>query len=278
MATTKDTNEAIEQKPQKSQRLILQHTEEAALTQLKRTPLGLVLSGFSAGLDIGFSILLMIVIQSMFTGIFPAPVVKFMVANAYPVGFIFVVLGRSELFTEHTTLAVLPVLQKLAPMSKLFRLWGMVYASNIIGGVLFALILYYLSGNIHVLDPQVIGHMSRVAADRPWLTLGVGGAMAGWLMGLLAWLVSAARETISQLFVIWIITVSISLAGFPHCIAGNIEVSSGLFTGTVTMAGYLKFLSAASIGNAIGGALFVGVLKFSHTTFSGKEENIELGD
>ncbi|MEO9003839.1 MAG: formate/nitrite transporter family protein, partial [Ginsengibacter sp.] len=109
----KNKNEPVEQKPQKSQQLILQHTEEAALTQINRSSKGLMLSAFSAGLDIGFSVLLMAVVLTLTKGIFPEPVVKFLVANMYPIGFIFVVLGRSELFTEHTTLAVLPVLQGL---------------------------------------------------------------------------------------------------------------------------------------------------------------------
>ena len=58
----KEKKEPEEQKPQKSQQLILKHTEEAALTQLNRTPLGLMLSGLSAGLDIGFSVLMMAVV------------------------------------------------------------------------------------------------------------------------------------------------------------------------------------------------------------------------
>ncbi len=55
--------------------------------------------------------------------------------------------------------------------------------------------------------------------------------LEGWLMGLLAWLVAAARETISQLFIIWLITASIGIAHLHHCIVGNVEVLAGLFSG-----------------------------------------------
>jgi formate/nitrite transporter FocA (FNT family) len=41
-------------------------------------------------------------------------------------GFLFVILGRSELFTEHTTLAVLPVLDGRASLRQLGRLWGLI--------------------------------------------------------------------------------------------------------------------------------------------------------
>jgi formate/nitrite transporter FocA (FNT family) len=278
LKSKKNNNNPIEQKPQKSQQLILQHTEEAALTQLERNSTGLILSGISAGLDIGFSVLLMGVMLTAFTGVFPEPVVNFIVANMYPLGFIFVVLGRSELFTEHTTLAVLPVLQGLASIKKLLRLWVIVYFSNIFGGLIFALILSYFAGTLHFLHADAFEKIADNFIHNNWLTLLLSASLAGWLMGLLAWLVAAARETISQIFLIFIITAAIGVANLPHCIVGNIEVASALFSGKVSFVQYLEFLGPVTLGNAIGGVLFVGVLKFSHTAHSGEEKEIDLAD
>ncbi|MEO8412357.1 MAG: formate/nitrite transporter family protein [Ginsengibacter sp.] len=272
----KEKKTAAEQKPQKSQRIILQQTEEAALTQLERNSTGLILSGISAGLDIGFSVLLMNIILTSFTGIFPDPVIHVLVSNMYPIGFIFVVLGRSELFTEHTTLAILPVLQGLASIKKLLRLWVIVYFSNIFGGIIFALILAYFTGSLHFLQEQSIELIANNLIHNGWLTSLLSAALAGWLMGLLAWLVAASRETISQIVVIWMVTAAIGLAGLPHCIVGNIEVASALFTGKVSFSQYLGFLGPVTLGNAIGGLLFVGILKFSHTVHSGEEKDIDL--
>lgn len=274
----KNKKEPVEQKPQKSQQLILQHTEEAALTQINRSPKGLMLSAFSAGLDIGFSVLLMAVVLTLFKGVFPDPVVKFLVANMYPIGFIFVILGRSELFTEHTTLAVLPVLQGLTSVKKLLRLWIIVYFSNIIGGLIFALILAYFANSLHFLQPWSIAEIGNELIANSWLTKLLSAALAGWLMGLLAWLVAASRETISQIFIIWLVTTSIALAGLPHCIVGNIEVSSALFTGSVSFVQYFNFLVPVTLGNIIGGAFFVAILKYSHTALSGVEEEVNLED
>jgi formate/nitrite transporter FocA (FNT family) len=274
--SNKNKKAPIEQKPQKSQQLILQHTEEAALTQLNRTPVGLMLSAFSAGLDVGFSVLMMAVVLTLFNGVFPNPVVHFFVANMYPIGFIFVVLGRSELFTEHTTLAVLPVLQGLASIKKLLNLWFIVYFSNLVGGIIFALILSYFGGTLHFLQDWSLAKIGSQLIEHSWITKMFSAALAGWLMGLLAWLVAAARETISQLFLIWIITACIGLAGLPHCIVGNIEVLSAVFTGSITFAQYISFIIPVTLGNIIGGVFFVGVLKYSHTTLSGKEEEVDL--
>ncbi|MEO9070078.1 MAG: formate/nitrite transporter family protein [Ginsengibacter sp.] len=276
MAKSKTNNTEIEQKPQKSQQLILKQTEEAGLTQLKRQPAGLMLSGITAGLDIGFSVLMMTVVLTMFKGVFPAPVVSFLVSTMYPLGFIFVVLGRSELFTEHTTLAVLPVLQGFASLKKLLRLWVIVYLSNIFGGLLFALILSYFGSSLHFLKGWATAEISTGMIANSWITKLLSAALAGWLMGLLAWLVAAARETISQIVIIFIITTCIGLAGLPHCIVGNIEVSAGLFHGDISFTDYINFLVPVTLGNIIGGVFFVGILKYSHTALSGKEEEIDI--
>ncbi len=278
MPTSKRNKSPVEQKPQKSQQLILQHTEEAALTQLERSSKGLILSGISAGLDIGFSVLLMAVMLTMFNDLFPSPVVRLFTANMYPIGFIFVILGRSELFTEHTTLAILPVLQGFASIKKLLRLWLIVYMSNICGGLIFALILFYGAGTFHFLYKEAFEQIANNLISNSWTATLLAAALAGWLMGLLAWLVAAARETISQIFIIWIITAAIGFAGLPHCIVGNIEIASALFGGQVSFHQYIGFMWPVTLGNATGGVLFVGILKFSHTMNSGKEKEIDLED
>ncbi|MEO8821694.1 MAG: formate/nitrite transporter family protein [Ginsengibacter sp.] len=278
MFRKKEKKEHEEQKPQKSQQLILKHSEEAALTQLNRTPLGLMLSGLTAGLDVGFSVLMMAVVLTLFNGVFPDPVVHFLVSNMYPLGFMFVVLGRSELFTEHTTLAILPVLQGLTSLKKLLRLWAIVYFSNIVGGLIFALILSYLSGPLHFLQSWALVKISHDLIAHSWMATLISAALAGWLMGLLAWLVAAARETISQILIIWIITTCIGLAGLAHSIVGNIEVAGGLFSGSISFIQYINFLIPVTLGNIIGGVFFVGILKYSHTSLSGKEEEINLDE
>ena len=107
------------------------------LNALHRPLWGLLLSAFSGGLDIGFSLFLMAVMTTAGDQL-PRPVRELLVAAMYAVGFLFVVLGRSELFTEHTTLAVLPVLSGHASWRALLRLWVAVYLANLAGAAGFA--------------------------------------------------------------------------------------------------------------------------------------------
>ena len=84
-------------------------------------------------------------------------------------------------------------------------------------------------------------------------------------MGLLSWMVTAGRDSISQIFIVWLITSTIGLAELHHCIAGSIEVLTALFSSTVVgLKEFFHFLFWASIGNIIGGVFFVALLKYSH--------------
>jgi formate/nitrite transporter FocA (FNT family) len=90
-------------------------------------------------------------------------------------------------------------------------------------------------------------------------------------MGLLAWLVTAAQDTLSRVFVIWMVTATIGMLHLPHSIAGNVEVLFGLLTSSsITLTDYLAFLSLATIGNAFGGAIFVGLMKYGHVVRGAK--------
>ncbi len=93
--------------------------------------------------------------------------------------------------------------------------------------------------------------------------------LAGWLMGLLSWLVTSATETTSRILIVALITSLIGLGGLHHSIVGSIEVFVGFLTSdTIGFTDYLYFQSLTTIGNAIGGVFFVAIIKYSHTVRS----------
>ncbi|RAW45218.1 formate/nitrite transporter family protein [Halorubrum sp. 48-1-W] len=250
---------------QKTSRNVLDTILEGALHEMNRERSGLLLSGLSAGLDIGFGPLMMAVVLTLSPAGFGDLTTELLLASVYSIGFMFVILGRSELFTEHTTLAVIPVLDGQASLRDLGRLWGLVYVGNLVGGLLFTLLVILLMPELGVVTPAAFETIATklVSHDLPWLF--VGGVFAGWLMGLLAWLITAAQETTSRLILVLIVTGTIGLLHLPHSIAGNVEVLFGLFMSpTITLADYVGFLVLATIGNAFGGAVFVALLKYGH--------------
>ena len=247
---------------------ILDEQIEAGLKEFNRSNTGLFMSAFTAGLEIGFSVLLMGTVFTLFGDSLNADEIKVYLALCYPIGFIFVIIGRSELFTEHTALAILPVLNGSVKVHELLGLWGMVYFGNLIGGYLFSFLIVKIGPVVGFITLPSFYHLAHELTNHEWDTILLSAMLAGWMMGLLGWLVTSSQETISRILVIILVTAIIGIAGLHHCIVGSIEVFSGMITSPdISFSDYLKFQVWATIGNTVGGSVFVAVLKYSNVRF-----------
>jgi formate/nitrite transporter FocA (FNT family) len=198
------------------------------MTEFERSTEGLFLSALSAGLDLGFGPLLIAAMLTLVSGVYSEPLTEILAANMYAVGFVFVVLGRTELSTEHTTLAVLPVLDRRASPIELGRLWGLVLGGNLVGGVIFAVVMVTVGSAFGIFEVRTLAAIAGPYVTHSSEALLGGALLAGWLMGLLSWLVLAARDTISRVFFVWLVAFVIGLGHLPHIIAGNIEMLAAL--------------------------------------------------
>lgn len=261
----KDLKEALNKPKQIHE--ILEEQIETAMQQHLRPKWNLFLSAISAGLEIGFSIFLMATIYSLFAGVYHPSVLHTMLAFAYPLGFIFVIIGKSELFTEHTTLAVIPVLNGNASLKSLLVVWGVIFAGNLVGGSIFSYILSVISEHLGVIAASAYGELAFKLYNHSWAVIGGSGILAGWLMGLLSWLITSARDTISRIVLVTLITTVIGIGGLHHCIVGSVEMFLAVLTSEeVTWGDYIHVVGWATIGNTIGGVVFVAFVKFSHVT------------
>lgn len=235
------------------------------LGELRRPASGLLLSGASAGLDIGFSVFLMGAMIALLRDLVPDAVLQLIGANLYAVGFIFVVLGRSELFTEHTTLAVFPVLSGRASPQALARLWSLVYVGNLCGALLSALVISFVGGGLGTVPATALQTIAQPLLAHPAWVMLASATLAGWLMGLLSWLVAAGRETLSQVFFVWLVAGTIGLLQLHHSILGTVEVAAAIFAGAgVSFADLGRFLFWSTLGNSAGGVFFVALIKYGH--------------
>lgn len=264
MSTDLNNHAVNEDEAKKPSPEILRQEIEEGLGALERSAGGLFISGVSAGLDIGFSLFVMAVTWTLFESEVSAGTLKLLVANAYAVGFLFVILGRSELFTEQTTLAVLPVLNGKAGIAALLRLWGLVYIANLLGTAAFALLTTLVGPALGMIDSRAFGEIAAGLIRHPGWVIFASAVLAGWLMGLLSWLVASGRDTISQVVLVWLVATVIGLCGLHHVVVGSAEVLAGLFADQgVTAADYGRFLLWTTLGNAVGGSFFVAFIKYS---------------
>jgi len=263
--STDAVSEVIGPEPKVASREILHHEIVEGKDALERPAGRLFFSGLSAGLEIGFSLFLMGVMRTLTEGQLSHAVVEMLSANMYSFGFVLVILGRSEFFTEQTSLAVLPVLNREASVGALFRLWGIVYVSNLIGAALFAGLAVLTGPSLGMISPEAFGTIAKSVVDHSGTTILLSAVLAGWLMGLLSWVVAAGRDTISQIVVVWMVTSAIGLGHLHHAVLGSVEVLAGVFASQgASLGDFGHFLFWTTAGNIIGGSFFVALLKYTH--------------
>jgi formate/nitrite transporter FocA (FNT family) len=245
---------------------IMNEQIEAGLKEHKRSDLGLLLSSLSAGLEVGFTILITGIIYTLFKDGSTPGQLALMMALVYPIGYIFVIIGRSELFTEHTVLATLPLLNGQTTVGSLAKLWLIIYLGNLTGGYIFGTITLVFNSETHLIGNDFFYFVSEKMLKHSVTATLVSGVMAGWLMGMLSWLLSAAQDTLSRIVMIFLVTFVIAIAELHHCIVGSIEVFMAFFVeaNQISWLQFLKFQGLATLGNIIGGVFLVAVVKFAH--------------
>jgi formate-nitrite transporter family protein len=249
----------------KPTRLMLEQELQQAVVELERPLHGLVISGISAGLGVGISIFLIGAVKTM-AAEQPVPrlVIEILRGSAYAIGFTIVILGRMDLFTEFTTLAILPVLAGRSRWTSLVRLWVIIYLGNLVGSAGFALAAVLLGPSLQVIDAHVLAEMGQTLVKHHWTTILFSATLAGWLMGVLSWLITGGRDTISQILFIWLIGLTIGLGHLHHVVTGNAEALAGLWAGAgFGVATWWHFIVWSTVGNAAGGAVFAISVRYS---------------
>ncbi|MGI8649435.1 MAG: formate/nitrite transporter family protein [Rubrobacter sp.] len=235
---------------------ILEAVVEDGREELDRASLGLAFSGLAAGLNISFSAVALGVVGALTGGVGLAAIL------AYPVGFIIVILGRAQLFTENTVTPVTVALTDLRSIPNLLRLWVVVFVANILGTIIFAAAIVYG----HLLEPAALGILFEEVAHKAEYGFGevfLRAIFGGWLVALIAWLVAASQDTISRIIFIFLLAALIPAAGLTHCIAGSSEFLISVFSGEQPWAEYLGgFLLPTTLGNTVGGVMLVSLLNY----------------
>lgn len=255
---------ASEENQPKETEEVLEEQLAHGMDEYRRSTLSLFLSSVTAGLEIGFSILLMGILYTVFKGHLPEGILHLVVSFGYPLGFIFVIIGGSQLFTEQTSLAVMPVLSRRIKVPALLKLWFIVFSGNIIGGSLFALLITWIGPAMNIIDIETFSHFAKILIAPHWYIILGSATLAGWLMGLMSWLISTSQESITRILLVGLIALVIGFGKLHHSIVGSVElVCAMLARHEFDLGIYSETIFYSVIGNIIGGTFFVAVLKYS---------------
>ena len=235
---------------------------EEGESELARSTSALVWSGLAAGLTMGLSFLSVGLLHAHLPESDWRPLVAKL---GYTVGFVAVIIGSQQLFTENTLTPILPLLKRKtrASLRNVLRLWGAVLVANMIGSLLFALAL----GLLDVVDSRVHSALEDVALEalrHDTATTFVRAVGAGWLIALLVWMLPGVKG--GRLGVIVLMTYLIALAGFAHVIAGASEVFYAAVRGVASWRDALAYLTPTLLGNVIGGVTLVTALNHAQAT------------
>jgi formate/nitrite transporter FocA (FNT family) len=229
---------------------------ESGAEELERPVSALFWSGLAAGLAVTASL----VAEGAIAAHVPAgPSRALIIALGYPIGFVMVILGRMQLFTESTVTAMLPLVTTPSwdALGRTLRLWAVVLCANCIGTAMAAGAFAGMALGDSTLDAGMI-EVSMAITHHGAVETFFNAVPAGFLIAIVAWSLPNARE--HALLVIFGIVYVVAIGGFSHSIVGSSEAFLLLWTGKIGIGGVLGFLVPAVLGNLLGGAGLFAVL------------------
>jgi formate/nitrite transporter FocA (FNT family) len=257
---TRDEEQEVRKRSALRAAVVFETVRREGETEISRPALALAFSGLAAGLSMGASLVGTGVLHTFL----PNVPWRTLIENlGYTLGFLIVILGRQQLFTENTLTAILPVLDdpdKPKKLLQMLRLWTIVLLTNLIGAAIFAEVV----AKSVMFDPNVKSAFLQIGLQALHPTFAEvlwRGILAGWLIALVVWLLPAANP--QRVWIIVIITWLVGAAGLSHIIAGSVEALYAVAAGAWPWTQYVTgFLIPVFIGNCIGGVGLVAILNY----------------
>ncbi len=237
---------------------ILEQVAQNGRDELERSTHALFFSGLAGGMAMGLTGLGVAVMQATLGEGRWQEVVAHMI---YPIGFIAVIIGRAQLFTENTLYPVILVFDEPNRVPNMLRLWATVFVSNVVGALIFA----SLAERTPALNPAYGEALMKLGLSAAANSIGFifwSGVIGGWIIALVAWMVSASHWTIGQIAIVWMLTFLVGIGHFAHCIATSGEILSAVVGGLMPVSLYLRWLLFATMGNIVGGVTIVSLLNY----------------
>jgi formate/nitrite transporter len=231
--------------------------------------------GILAGAYIGFGGLLSTSVTFDMAAKWGLGFSKILGGAAFSVGLMLVVIAGAELFTGNN-LMVSSVMSREITLSTMGKRWAVVFAANFIGSILVALLFYY-SGLWKTGDGALGAAAVKIAYNKVSLSFSEAlwrGIGCNWLVCLAVWMALASRQIIGKIFAIFFPIMAFVAIGFEHSVANMYFIPTGIFlingAGITNvpgvdpnLLGWVNFLwrnlLPVTIGNIIGGAVFVGM-------------------
>jgi formate-nitrite transporter family protein len=253
---SEDEVEQVEERQRPRSAVIFETIRREGEDSYERAAASLFWSAVAAGGSMTFSMITMGVLVAHM----PDTPWRHLVASfGYTIGFLIVILGRQQLFTENTLTPLLPIFYDPKPwrFAKLGRLWTVILAGNLVAALVTSALVAF-SGAFPADSLKAFDGLAVAATAHPFWVLFAKAIFAGWLIALMVWLLPLAEG--AAVFVIIILTYVVAAADFGHIIAGAVEAFFGAWHGAIGWGDVVAFIIPTLLGNSIGGVAFVAAI------------------
>ena len=230
---------------------------------------------FFSGLAAGLAITITFMLYASLTAATDGPILSVLL---YPLGFIYIIIGGYQLYTENTLPPVALTLERLASLPTLLRHWTIVLAGNFVGGAIGAAVLSY--GGVFTGETvDAARYISQGGFTVEFVPLFFKAAMAGLIVAGVVWVGFASTDSVSRMLVVYLAFLAIPLGDLFHVVVSFTEVLFLFFEDGIPLygaeislySGIVGFVMPVLLGNTIGGVVLVTLVNYFQTS----EERLE---
>lgn len=235
---------------------------EEKVKKLKNNSMAYILLSVLAGMYIGFGILLVFTIAGQLNG---APYTKLIMGATFACALSLVIMAGAELFTGNNLIMTAGLLEKKVSLANVLKVWAVCWVGNLIGSVLLAF-LFTATGLYSgaTLDAMISAAEIKMSATP--IQLLTRGILCNMLVCLAVWCAKKASSDSGKLIMIFWCILAFFTTGFEHSIANMTLLTLSLINNNgseiISFTGYCYNLLIVTLGNLMGGVLFVGVPYF----------------
>ena len=238
---------------------IYERSSEEGRRRLRMPALEQVATGFIAGVTIVFGIIALGVVEGLAAPALGDGPARLLGALAFGIGVVFLVIGRTELFTENFFDPVAAAIESddRKVWGRLLRLWGTVLVLNLVGGAVLVAIMS-VPGALPAGAPDKLIAVAEDISSKPWSATVARAVLAGALITLLSYLLNATNSVAARIPIAYMVGVFLALGPFDHVIVSVLHLLLGLWLGAgVAYTDLAVNLGLATVGNLAGGVLLI---------------------
>lgn len=227
---------------------------------LRSHPLGYLILSAMAGVYVGFGIILIFAIGAPLMAA-NSPVAKLAMGASFGIALSLVIIAGAELFTGNNMVMTVGVLKRTVSPGALTAVWLLSFAGNLLGSIALAWLvtksgIFSAAPYPQVIEKTVIAKMQLSSASLFWR-----GVLCNWLVCLAVWCAIRTTSEAGKLVMIFWCLFAFIGAGFEHSVANMTLLTIGLLqphSAAVSLSGFVHNMVFVTLGNIVGGALFVG--------------------